>query len=236
MNGAITPPASGRQDASRDSARIESTVNCHFDVVNGHWRQDPFTSACMGRVSRRSCPFRCFQDSSVPPWPRTSSAAIVRPRPEPPLRTPPRNARNRFSRAFSGKPGPVSVTWIVQRCRLRKPQCRSLLGALRHDRLAGIADEVRQNTVKLLGIGPDHRPAGMSSRNEIGASPAASRSLSTRRRQWTKAARNPAQAAVPLPCQRPAWIRKDARRAGSSSSISAPTFHHGIFGPFQGGL
>ena len=83
--------------------------------------------------------------ASVPPWPRTSSAAITSPSPEPPCRTPPRNGWNRLSRAFCGRPGPVSATRIsVWPAASRAATVTAPGRPGRLDRLRGVAHQVRR--------------------------------------------------------------------------------------------
>ena len=61
-------------------------------------------------MAKAVCPPRLSTSSIVPPWARTSSCAMASPSPVPPLRAEPRKAENRLSRAFCGRPGPVSST------------------------------------------------------------------------------------------------------------------------------
>ena len=95
----------------------------------------------------------------APPCARTSSCAIARPSPVPPLRTAPRKAEKRFSRALGGRPGPVS------RHQDRAHRARALArdGQAAHQRalavgghrLHGIAAEIGEHAEELLGIGVD---------------------------------------------------------------------------------
>ena len=76
-------------------------------IANARVSPPGVAAAGAGREMRKVEPREPVSSSaSVPPWPRTRSAAMTSPRPEPPWRTLPRNGWNRLSRAFCGRPGP----------------------------------------------------------------------------------------------------------------------------------
>ena len=69
-------------------------------------RRAPISTARSGMMMRNVAPMVPSTRRISPPCARTSSAAIARPRPEPPGRVEPWNASNRCARAFSRHAGP----------------------------------------------------------------------------------------------------------------------------------
>ncbi len=67
-----------------------------------------------GKVTRNTVPAPVVETSArSPPCARANSRAIASPSPLPPGRAEPKNGRNRFSRAFGGRPGPSSAMSMV---------------------------------------------------------------------------------------------------------------------------
>ena len=94
-----------------------------------------------------------------PPWARTSSAAMARPRPVPPGRTEPWKARKRWARAGSGTPGPVSSTRIdtdaPSRARRHRQAADDRRAEIALQRLHRIAAEIDEDPEQLVGVGVD---------------------------------------------------------------------------------
>ena len=102
--------------------------------------------------------------SISPPWARTSSAAMARPSPAPPVRVEPWNASNRWARARSERPGPGVGHLDDGHGALAPPGDADLiaagsLGALRLQGLARIASEVHEHAQELLAVGIDGEAA-----------------------------------------------------------------------------
>jgi hypothetical protein len=95
--------------------------------------------------------------SSVPPWPRTISAAMARPRPEPALaRAAVERLEQVIERLFR-QAGPGVATSIRQPPSRSDPDDADLARLARgRDGLARVAHEVRQHAVQLFGIGAQH--------------------------------------------------------------------------------
>jgi hypothetical protein len=88
--GPSAPPQAGRADRAR--------LQPHRLVGNGEHGEDCAAADALDQLERAA--MRAHQLAAR--WPGQG--------PVPPLRAEPRNAANRFSRAFCGRPGPVSAT------------------------------------------------------------------------------------------------------------------------------
>ena len=125
-----------------DAAAVDAAAD-DGQVVDVAARQPAAPLNCPGRESRSRTrrPCSVSRRRMVPPCAVTSSCATASPRPVPPLRAEPWKAWNRWARAFSGTPGPSSLTSMVTRVPLRcagdadVALCRLLL----LERLQGVA-------------------------------------------------------------------------------------------------
>ena len=180
-------------------------------IVNAPVSPPGVAAAAPGREMRKVEPRDPVSSSaSVPPCPLTRSAAMTSPRPEPPCRTLPRNGWNRLSRAFCGRPGPVSRTRISLRPAASAARDRHRPGPPRRlDRLRGVAHEVRQHPEELVGVRPHHQPGRHLRREGDAARPPSPPARSPAPPPPAAPAPTPpAPAAAPRPCRRSASARR----------------------------
>ena len=122
------------------------------------------STARSGMVTRKVAPMVPSTRRMSPSCARTSSAAMTRPRPEPPVRVELLNGSNRCARAASGMPGPVSDDLDLHHRALAAAGDADLVaagiaGVAALQRLHRIAREIEQDAEQLVGIGVDHQPA-----------------------------------------------------------------------------
>src|SRR3972149_5956073 len=111
-----------RAGASRQPAHARASL-----------RQVCMSTAASGIAMRKVAPMVPSTRWMSPPWARTSSAAMARPSPLPPMRGGDWNARNRVA--------------------------RGLVGRAALERLHGVAREVEQGAQELVVVGVDHQSA-----------------------------------------------------------------------------
>ena len=132
------------------------------------------STARSGMVRRKVAPMVPSTSLISPPWARTSSAAMTRPRPVPPLRAEVWNASNRCSRD-RGRDARAGVRHLDHHHGALAPPgdadliARRIVRRARLQRLHGVARQIEQDAKQLVGIGIDNRGRARSRRSRRSA-------------------------------------------------------------------